>query len=66
MTPASTPPPEHNDEQIPDVRNPAAMREYIDDLSRRLKRDRHQVGPVKARMMEKRLKKLKRQYGVRA
>jgi hypothetical protein len=42
------------------------MREYIDDLSRRLKRDRHQVGPVKARMMEKRLKKLKRQYGVRA
>jgi len=31
MTPASTPPPEHNDEQIPDVRNPAAMREYIKD-----------------------------------
>ena len=56
----------HPDEQILDVRNPAAMREYIDDLSRRLKRDRHQVGPVKARMMEKRLKKLKRQYGVRA
>ena len=58
--------PTQQDEQIPDVRNPAAMREYIDDLSRRLKRDRHQVGPVKARMMEKRLKKLKRQYGVRA
>lgn len=58
--------PTQQDEQIPDVRNPAAMREYIADLSRRLKRDRHQVGPVKARMMEKRLKKLKRQYGVRA
>jgi len=55
--------PTQQDEQIPDVRNPAAMREYIADLSRRLKRDRHQVGPVKARMMEKRLKKLKRQYG---
>lgn len=55
--------PTQQDEQIPDVRNPAEMREYIDDLSRRLKRDRHQVGPVKARMMEKRLKKLKRQYG---
>ena len=57
--------PTQPDEKIPDVRNPAAMREYIDDLSRRLKRDRHQVGPVKARMMEKRLKKLKRQYGVK-
>ncbi len=55
---------EHPDEHIPDFKDPESMREYIADLSERLKRDRHQVGPVKARMMQKRLKKLKRQYGV--
>lgn len=58
--------PTHQDEQPLDIRDQAAMRDYIKDLSQRLKRDRHLVGPVKARMMEKRLKKLKRQYGVRA
>jgi hypothetical protein len=62
MSPEQPKPISHDDE-APDFNDPEAMREYINDLSGRLKRDRHQLGPVKARMMEKRLKKLKRHYG---
>ena len=59
MNPDQQPTPQ---EKTPDVNNSGKMRRYIAELTERLKRDSHLVGPVKARMMKKRLRKLERQY----